>query len=627
MSPATKNRALWIGLVAALAVVLAHLAVLQYHWAGEISEAASERMQANLERSLMDVRQDLTRDLSRLCLDLQADRDAALDAKELAAGLERWRQTDAHPDLVSSVYVWEATSPGQPFRRLDAQQQQFVPAEWPADLAHLHEHLGHFSQAIAAVHAMRGHGAPPEAMLGDPHAPGGMAPIWLIDQNASALAHPVIRRVGPDSPQQVAWLLVTLDPAVLRRHIFPELAERYLSGREGLVYQVAVVAGHDSGSEVLYASDPGFGEHLEKADAMLNFWGPPFGRPGQPMAMTMMAGPPRDMARHHEMHARDFAGPVRLEPVRGPEERDWCIVVQHRKGSVEAAVAGLRRRNLAVSFGVLLVLALTMAIVLIAAHRAQRLAQLQMDFVTGVSHELRTPLAVISSAAENIADGVVEDKQQVARYGEAIRNQAKQLIHLVEQVLRFASTQQPRANLTLRAVSVSEALESATEATSGLVSQAGMKLERRVDPSVPPVLADHGALSQCLQNLITNAVKYGSNGDWIGITAGVCHGPAGAEEVRITVSDRGPGIERDVMQHIFDPFYRGPSVAGSRVHGSGLGLALVKRFVEAMSGRVTVESEVGKGSEFSIYLPVAGKGTAQDTAAATALAASPERPR
>jgi signal transduction histidine kinase len=81
------------------------------------------------------------------------------------------------------------------------------------------------------------------------------------------------------------------------------------------------------------------------------------------------------------------------------------------------------------------------------------------------------------------------------------------------------------------------------------------------------------------------------------------------------------------MKHIFDPFYRGPSVAGSRVHGSGLGLALVKRFVEAMSGRVTVESEVGKGSEFSIYLPVAGKAASNETSAATAMAESSERSR
>ncbi len=628
MSPYAKNRVLWAGLVFALAVVLAHLAVLQYHWAGEVSEAASERMQANLERSLMDIRQDLTRDLARLGLELQPDRSANLDAKDLSARLARWQQTNAHPDLVSNVYVWEATSAGQPFRRLDPAQQQFVPAEWPGDLSRLHEHLAHFTEAIAAVHAMHEHGGPPDVTMGDPHTPGGLATIWMIDQSAFALAHPVIRRRAPESPAEIAWLLVSLNSAVLRQHIFPELAERYLSGRDGLVYQVAVVAGRESGSEILYASDPRFGEHVEKADAMLNLWGPPFVRPGQSMAMDMMGAPPRgDMARHHEMHARDFIGPVRLEPIRGPGDHDWCIVVQHRKGSVEAAVAGMRRRNLAVSFGVLLVLALTMAVVLVASHRAQRLAQLQMDFVTGVSHELRTPLAVISSAAENIADGVVEDKQQMAKYGEAIRSQAKQLIHLVEQVLRFASTQQPRAGLSLRSVPVTEAVESAMEATSALVNQEGVTLERRVDPTLPPVLADPGALSQCLQNLITNAVKYGGEGDWIGITAGACHGPNGAEEVRISVSDRGPGISTDVLEHIFDPFYRGPSLAGSRVHGSGLGLALVRRFVEAMAGRVTVDSEVGKGSEFSIYLPVAGKATAHETSAAAALAGSAERPR
>ena len=108
--------------------------------------------------------------------------------------------------------------------------------------------------------------------------------------------------------------------------------------------------------------------------------------------------------------------------------------MQHREGSLEAAVARLRRRNLAIGFGVLLVMAATMGILIITTHRAQRLAKLQMDFVTGVSHELRTPLAVISSAADNIADGVVDNKEQLMRYGKAIKGQTRQLIQLVEQI-------------------------------------------------------------------------------------------------------------------------------------------------------------------------------------------------
>ncbi len=102
----------------------------------------------------------------------------------------------------------------------------------------------------------------------------------------------------------------------------------------------------------------------------------------------------------------------------------------------------MRRRNLMASFGVLGVLAVTMGLILMASQRARRLARLQMDFVAGISHELRTPLAVISSAAENIAHGVVEDKQQLVRYGNTIVKQSRQLTQLVEQVLMFAASQQ-----------------------------------------------------------------------------------------------------------------------------------------------------------------------------------------
>ena len=131
---------------------------------------------------------------------------------------------------------------------------------------------------------------------------------------------------------------------------------------------------------------------------------------------------------------------MRFEPIHDGPPADWQIVIMSRGGSLEAVAAALQRRNLAISFGVLLVLAATTGIILLTTRRAQRLARLQMDFVAGVSHELRTPLTVISSAASNIADGVVGSQQQVIRYGKVIQTQARQLIHLVEQVLLFAAT-------------------------------------------------------------------------------------------------------------------------------------------------------------------------------------------
>jgi signal transduction histidine kinase len=280
-------------------------------------------------------------------------------------------------------------------------------------------------------------------------------------------------------------------------------------------------------------------------------------------------------------------------------------VVQHQSGSLEAAVGSLRRRHLMLSFGVLVLLAVTMAMVLIASQRARRLATLQMNFVAGVSHELRTPLAVISSAAENIAHGVVSEQAQVTRYGTSILKQARQLTHLVEQVLVFAATQQKIGNYPLRPVDVREVIEAALESTSSMANIAGVAVERYVESSLPPVAADFAALSQCLQNLITNAIKYGGDGRWLGIRAAAHRESGVVREVEITVSDKGIGISPAELKHVFEPFYRSPAVAGSSVHGTGLGLPLVRTVIEAMRGRLTVTSEPGKGSAFTIHLPVA----------------------
>jgi two-component system phosphate regulon sensor histidine kinase PhoR len=152
---------------------------------------------------------------------------------------------------------------------------------------------------------------------------------------------------------------------------------------------------------------------------------------------------------------------------------------------------------------------------------------------------------------------------------------------------------------------VDEAIDAALENTAGLAKAAGIVVERRVEAGLPPAAADFAALSQCLQNLITNAVKYGSDGRWLGIAASARRENGAVAGIDLTVSDKGPGIEASEIKHIFEPFYRSPSVAGSNVHGTGLGLPLARTIVEAMRGSLTVASEPGRGSAFTIHLTVA----------------------
>ena len=200
------------------------------------------------------------------------------------------------------------------------------------------------------------------------------------------------------------WIVIALNQKYVQDQILPDLAQRYFRGTEGLDYQVAVVAGSKP-QRVIYSSDPDFGEReVVDADGTMNI----FGR-----LQNKRLGSPI-----HIFHApSENKGPAASVGItwfpllHEQEDQDWRLIVRHRRGgALGAFVADSRRRDLAISFGVLFLLVISMAILIITSTRAQRLAKLQMDFVTAVSHELRTPLTVISSAAENIAHGVVEGK-------------------------------------------------------------------------------------------------------------------------------------------------------------------------------------------------------------------------
>jgi signal transduction histidine kinase len=237
---------------------------------------------------------------------------------------------------------------------------------------------------------------------------------------------------------------------------------------------------------------------------------------------------------------------------------------------------------------------------------AIQFAKLQMDFVTSISHELRTPLAVIRSAAENIADGVVGGKEQLARYGSVIRNQSRQITDLVNEILLFASTRNEKNRYSMRPLQVSEVIGLAMENTAEWVREAGFVVEQHVESDLPCLTGDLSALSQCLQNLIGNAIKYGGQTRWICIRAFVDEARIpGHREIQISVQDRGIGIDKSELPHIFEPFYRSPAVSAAQIHGTGLGLPIARSIAEAMHGKLTVESKLGIGSTFTLHLPIA----------------------
>jgi signal transduction histidine kinase len=276
-----------------------------------------------------------------------------------------------------------------------------------------------------------------------------------------------------------------------------------------------------------------------------------------------------------------------------------------------ARVAAISRRSIARLVAVLFFTLLFASASVWAIQRSQvlnalQLARLQMEFVASVSHELRTPLAVICSAADNLADGVVSRPDQLAKYGAIVHKQSRQITELVNQILLFASTQGSHRRFVLRPLRVPQVISAALENTASLVHESGFAIEQHIPTDLPEVVGDSPALTQCLQNLIGNALKYGGQARWIGVRA-FERQSTGQEnsEVCISVADRGIGIDQAEIPRIFDPFYRSPSVSGAQIHGTGLGLSVAKSIVEAMGGTLTVVSELGAGSTFTLSLPVA----------------------
>jgi signal transduction histidine kinase len=256
----------------------------------------------------------------------------------------------------------------------------------------------------------------------------------------------------------------------------------------------------------------------------------------------------------------------------------------------------------------MLILATALLLVRLS-RRAQQLADLQVNFVAGVSHELRTPLAVVHTAAFNLRGKLAQQPEQVEKYGALIQRESRKLSALVEQVLRFAAASasqvlRQREPVTVEALVERSLADASVEAPAGNGSSPPSEIvfEKCIPPDLPYVLADPEAMGHALRNLIENAVKYG--GPWVGISAAAA--PAGnGFGVEISVADRGPGIPADEIGHVFDPFFRGRRAIQDQVHGTGLGLNLVKRIVEAHGGSMRVESPPGHGATFVVRLPAA----------------------
>ncbi|WP_437514624.1 ATP-binding protein [Sorangium sp. So ce1099] len=226
----------------------------------------------------------------------------------------------------------------------------------------------------------------------------------------------------------------------------------------------------------------------------------------------------------------------------------------------------------------------------------RRLETIRTDFVANVSHELRTPVTAISTAAETLQLGALQDPHEAAEFVDVIDRHAKRLRHLVDDLLDLSKIEAKNFRLALAELDVAPAIEHVTH----LLGEAARR--RRVTVTVdadalPPARCDRRALEQVLMNLLDNAIKYAGEGAHVTVKARSLD-----QQVTIAVADDGPGIPPHHLGRIFERFYRVDAGRSRDLGGTGLGLAIVKHLVELMNGSIEVESAIGRGTQFTVRL-------------------------
>lgn len=226
-------------------------------------------------------------------------------------------------------------------------------------------------------------------------------------------------------------------------------------------------------------------------------------------------------------------------------------------------------------------------------------AKLKSDFVSNVSHELRTPLALIRLYAETLELGRINTQEKKEQYYRIIRKESERLTALINNILDFSRIEAGRKEYEFLETDIGELVRNTLDSYRYQVEQQGFELEEQIESNLPQVWVDREAIARALVNLVNNALKYSNHEKFLGVKL-----YKEKSMVKLEVVDHGIGIERRDQTKIFEKFYRAGDPLVHNTKGSGLGLSLVRHISEAHGGDIEVESTPGRGSKFTLSLPL-----------------------
>lgn len=598
--------------------LLVLLATLQYRWLGQISEGERVRMNSRLQDDTKRFADDFNREIQTVYFSFQVDSESFenRDWRGFNKRFVSWSSQTKHPELVKDLYFLN-NGDSREVLRFNNSKGEFEASSRNAALDDIEKTIstdGDFSSINEAKNAL----------------------VMPIFKNADDVRHIIVQKREVSSekietkehlemPEKYGFLVIFLDENVIKNRIFPDLVGKYFSDGESGNFNLAVV---NSDSKAIFQSHDKTVESGDSSAKLLNLKPGNFAFFSEKIGNTIIDSQIR-RTRHTEVVQKGTSenvftkqigeaktkSEVMTVNIKGIEDgrsriamfdgktQDsdgvWTLNVQHTSGSLEQFIANTRNKNLAISFGILALLAASMILIFVSSQRAKVLAQRQVDFVSSVSHEFRTPLSVIYSASENLSDGVIDEPSKVSNYGNLIKSEGKKLSVMVEQILEFAGAKSGNRKYDFREANIADIIDDALVECQPLIDEKEFALEKDIHADLPVISADSNALSHAIQNLVLNSIKYSNGNRWLKIAA-----QNGGNILRISVEDKGIGISKKDRKQIFEPFFRSESVVDEQIHGNGLGLSLVKQIVEAHKGTIEVESEPGKGSRFSIELPI-----------------------
>lgn len=277
---------------------------------------------------------------------------------------------------------------------------------------------------------------------------------------------------------------------------------------------------------------------------------------------------------------------------------DWVLHATFLESPTLAASDVSLQRNLIVLGFAVFVLFGALLFIFINAKRERDLSERQAGFLANITHELKTPLAVMQAAGENIADGRVKDGDRLKIYGNHIFNESVRLKKMIEKLLDAAKVDSSQATAEQSPQQLEELVAEFYEANKEFIREKGFEFTYDHDENIPMVMVDPDHIETILNNLVENALKYSSSEKSIELYV-----QAKKDSASLICTDKGDGIAKNVIHHIFDKFYRVESTLTAKTKGHGIGLSIVKNMVNLNNGQITVKSKPDIGSTFTVTFP------------------------